>query len=62
MPRGVGSSRCGLTSGGVGAVYPVTAGGYSALWVTVGYVAVTLGTVGWHWYAVLPTGNANASA
>lgn len=39
----------GIMFGGVGAVYLVTAGGYSALWVTVAYVAVTVGSILWHW-------------
>ncbi|WP_423744908.1 hypothetical protein V5735_02440 (plasmid) [Haladaptatus sp. SPP-AMP-3] len=40
----------GTTLGGVGAVYLVTAGGYSALWVTAVYVAVTVITILWYWF------------
>ncbi|MDL0138610.1 hypothetical protein PNP85_03685 [Halobacterium salinarum] len=40
----------GIMLGGVGAVYLVTAGGYSALWVTSAYVAVTVVTILWYWF------------
>jgi hypothetical protein len=39
----------GVMLGGVGAVYLATAGGYSTLWVTAAYVAVTGMTVLWYW-------------
>jgi hypothetical protein len=44
----------GVMLGGVGAVYLVAAGGYSPLWVSLGYCAVTGGLVGWYWYTGLP--------
>ncbi|OLZ39210.1 hypothetical protein A6E15_17535 [Natrinema saccharevitans] len=40
----------GIVLGGVGAVYLVTAGGYSALWIIAAYVAVTGITVLWYWF------------
>ena len=40
----------GIILGGVGVVYLVTAGGYSALWVTTGYVVVTAVTILWYWF------------
>jgi hypothetical protein len=45
----------GIMLGGVGAVYLATAGGYSALWVSAAYVAVTGLTVLWYWFAELGT-------
>jgi hypothetical protein len=39
--------------GGIGAVYLVTAGGYSPLLVATGYVAVGAVTVVWYWYTGL---------
>ncbi|WP_238479925.1 hypothetical protein [Natranaeroarchaeum sulfidigenes] len=39
----------GIMIGGVGAVYLVTAGGYSALPVITAYVAVTGVTIVWYW-------------
>jgi hypothetical protein len=50
----------GVMLGGVGAVYLVAAGGYPALWVTAGYVAVTAGAVVWHWYLGVPGSGPNA--
>jgi hypothetical protein len=41
----------GIMLGGVGAVYLATAGGYSALWISAAYVAVTGITVFWYWFA-----------
>jgi hypothetical protein len=41
----------GIMLGGVGAVYLATAGGYSALWISAAYVAVTGVTVFWYWFA-----------
>jgi hypothetical protein len=41
----------GIMLGGVGAVYLATAGGYSALWVTAAYIAVTGITLLWYWFA-----------
>jgi hypothetical protein len=52
----------GIMLGGVGAVYLVAAGGYPDLWVTAGYVAVTVGSVAWHWYLGLPGTEPNAPA
>lgn len=40
----------GTMLGGVGAVYLVTAGEYSALWVTSAYVGVTVVTILWYWF------------
>jgi hypothetical protein len=48
------SLALGIMLGGVGAVYLVAAGGYSALWTTVAYVVVTTVAVGWYWYLRLP--------
>ena len=48
------SLALGIMLGGVGAVYLVAAGGYSALWITVAYVAVTTAAVCWYWYLRLP--------
>lgn len=39
----------GIMIGGVGAVYLATAGGYSALWISAAYVAVTGITLLWYW-------------
>jgi hypothetical protein len=44
------SLALGIMLGGVGAVYLVAAGGYSALWITLAYVAVATGAVCWYWY------------
>jgi hypothetical protein len=43
----------GALLGGIGAVYLVTAGGYSPLLVATGYVAVGTATVVWYWCAGL---------
>jgi len=40
----------GIMLGGVGAVYLVTAGGYSAFWIITAYVTVTGITVLWYWF------------
>jgi hypothetical protein len=54
-PTGLSMSLAlGIMLGGVGAVYLVAAGGYSALWITVAYVVVTIAAVGWYWYLRLP--------
>ena len=54
-PTGLSMSiALGIMLGGVGAVYLVAAGGYSALWITVAYVAVTTAAVGVYWYLRLP--------
>ncbi|WP_246989007.1 hypothetical protein [Halorientalis marina] len=54
-PAGLSMSLAlGIMLGGVGAVYLVAAGGYSALWITVAYVVVTIAAVGWYWYLRLP--------
>jgi hypothetical protein len=54
-PTGLSMSLAlGIMLGGVGAVSLVTAGGYSALWITVAYVSVTTAAVGWYWYLRLP--------
>jgi hypothetical protein len=51
-PVGISMSLLfGITLGGVGAVYLATAGGYSALWISAAYVAVTGMTVLWYWFA-----------
>lgn len=51
-PTGLWTSLLlGIMLGGVGAVYLATAGGYSALWVSAVYVAVTGITVLWYWFA-----------
>jgi hypothetical protein len=54
-PTGLSMSLAlGIMLGGVGAVSLVAAGGYSALWITVTYVVVTIAAVGWYWYLRLP--------
>jgi len=54
-PEGLSTSLVlGIMLGGVGAVYLVALQGYAALWVTTGYVAVTLAAIAWHWYVRLP--------
>jgi hypothetical protein len=56
-PRGLSASLlAGMGLAGVGGIYLVAAGGYSALWVSVAYVGVSLATVVWHWYAHPPRG------
>lgn len=51
-PTGLSTSLLlGVAFGGVGTVYLATAGGYSALWVSAAYVAVTGLTILWYWFA-----------
>ncbi|MFT4921717.1 MAG: hypothetical protein ACI8XM_000922 [Haloarculaceae archaeon] len=54
-PTGLSVSLAfGIMLGGIAAVYLVANEGYSALWVSAAYVAVTTGTVLWHWYLRQP--------
>jgi hypothetical protein len=53
-PTGLSLSLlCGVILGGVSAVYLVGVEGYSTLWVSVLYVALSLGTVLSYWYSGL---------
>jgi hypothetical protein len=52
----------GIMLGGVGAVYLVAVGGYSTLWITAAYVAVTGGSILWYWFVGPTTVDATLTA